>query len=94
MRNEHELNDLWPVVRSHASASLRPDLARRVLDRARAAREELSPTVILTIGLGTAMACLALTVSLASWRIHKNSEKAIEQWVAFSMDDSGNDQDI
>lgn len=95
MPNEHNLNDLWPHVRARGASALKPDLARRVIERARAAREDLSPAAMLTIGIGTAMACLALTLSLNSWRVHKNSENAIEQWVAFNSDSNGgSDQDI
>jgi hypothetical protein len=94
MKNEHELNDLWPDILSHGTASLKPDFARRVLLRAAAFRDEISPSAAWTIGLSTAFACLALTLAINMWNARRQSDKVIAQWSAFVVEDSIPDQEI
>jgi hypothetical protein len=93
MQNDPDsLETLWPSLSERGAAALRPHLARRVIDRLQAAREELSPSTTLLVGLGTALACLTLTLALNFLNARRASEQAIEQWSAFTVDDDGTDQ--
>lgn len=87
MKNESELSELWPDVRDRGAAALRPGLASRVLARAAAARDDLRPGLALALGLGTAIACLALTVLFTAVKVQRSSDTAISQWEAFGTDD-------
>lgn len=92
MKNEHDIEALWPELRGRGEAALKPNLAGRVLSRANALKEELSTGSTLTLGLATALACLTLTVAVSAWKAHHASDRAIAEWAALA-DDNSPDQD-
>lgn len=80
MKNEPDLTELWPAIRDGGAAALRPNLAGRVLARMAAAREELTTQTTILVGLGTAMACLMLTLALDLWSERSARDDALAQW--------------
>lgn len=86
MKNAPELADLWTDITDAGSACLRPNFSGRVMARRRAEiHAELSNRSILTIGLGTAIACLTLTVAFSAWKARHSSNQAMAQWSAFHV---------
>ena len=88
MKNEPDLNELWPIIRECGEASLRPNLSGRVLARLAAAREELTTQTTILLGLGTAMACLMLTLALNFWSERRASDDALDQWSAIASENA------
>lgn len=88
MKSEHELAALWPEIQNRGSAALHAHLARRVMQRVAAAREEFNSRQAMVVGLGTALACLALTLAVNLWSVSDASNQALDQWRAFNVDDS------
>jgi len=93
MKNEAELNELWPDIVSRGSAALRPGLASRALRRAAALRDEISPATAWAVALSTAFACLALTLAVSQWTSRVQSDRAIAEWSAFSVSSELPDQE-
>lgn len=94
MKNEPDLAALWPEVQTRGAAALRPNFARRILQRVAVAREEFNARHAMVVGLSTALACLALTLALNLWSVRHASDQAIAQWRAFAVDDSTADTEI
>lgn len=93
MKNEHDMSELWPSVRQCGAAALQPDFARRVFERAAAAaREELTPRMAWTVFVGTALACLVLTLAINHWTTQRSTESVVAEWNALGQIDSSNDQ--
>lgn len=94
MKNEPNPLEVWPEIRERGSAALCPYFAQRVFQRVAVMRDELSPRVAWTVGLSTAVACLALTLAINRWASERQTEKAIEAWNAFTLSDNIPDQEI
>jgi hypothetical protein len=93
MKNEPDLSELWPAIREGGNAALRPNLASRVFARMAAAREELTTQTTILVGLGTAMACLMLTLALNLWSEQRAREEALAQWSVISTENAALEQD-
>ena len=72
---------------------LRPDLAGRVFARLAAAREDLTPQTTILVGLGTAVACLMLTLILNLWNEHRARDDALAQWSVLATEKTALDQE-
>lgn len=91
MKNEYDLDALWPQLSARGAAALRPNLAARVLEKHKrelAMPQVLSVRNILTLGTATALACLTLTLAFSAWKAHHDSKQAMEQWAGFRIDNS------
>ena len=93
MKNEPDLSELWPAIRDGGMAALRPNLAGRVLARMAAAREELTTQTTILLGLGTAMACLMLTLALNLWSERSARDDALAQWNVVATENAALEQD-
>jgi hypothetical protein len=93
MKNEPDLSELWPAIREGGTAALRPNLASRVFARMAAAREELTPRTTILVGLGTAVACLMLTLVLNLWSEQRARDDALAQWNVLATENATLDQE-
>jgi hypothetical protein len=93
MQNDPELSALWPEIRERGNAALRPNLARRVIDRC-TQHDDFSPRIAYTVALCTAIVCMALTLAIDLWTARRASDNAMAQWNAFSMAYDNGDQEI
>ena len=93
MKNEPDLSELWPAIREGGAAALRPHLARRVFARMAAAREELTTRTTILVGLGTAVACLMLTLVLNLWSEQRARDDALAQWNVLATENATLEQE-
>ncbi len=93
MKNEPDLSELWPAIREGGTAALRPNLAGRVFARVAMAREELTPRTTILVGLGTAVACLMLTLVLNLWSEQRARDDALTQWNVLATENATLDQE-
>jgi hypothetical protein len=93
MKNEPDLSELWPAIRDGGTAALRPNLAGRVLARIAEAREDLTTQTTILVGLGTAMACLMLTLALNLWSERNARDDALAQWNVVETEKAALDQE-
>ena len=93
MKNAPDLDVFWPEIHARGAAALKPHLARRVLARVVAARDELNTQTAILLGLGTAVACLVLTLALTLWSERRATDAALDQWSALASENASFDQD-
>ena len=93
MKNEPDLSELWPAIRERGAAALRPRLARRVFARMAAARQELTTQTTILVGLGTAVACLMLTLALNLWSEQRARDEALAQWNVLATENATLEQE-
>jgi hypothetical protein len=93
MKNEPDLSELWPAIREGGTAALRPNLTRRVFARMAAAREELTTQTTILFGLGTAVACLMLTLVLNLWSEQRARDEALAQWNVLATENATLEQE-
>ena len=93
MKNEPDLSELWPAIREGGIAALRPNLAGRVFARMAAAREELTTQTTILVGLGTAVACLMLTLVLNLWSEQRARDEALAQWNVLATENATLEQE-
>ena len=93
MKSETDLSELWPAIREGGAAALRPQVARRVFARMAAAREELTTQTTILVGLGTAVACLMLTLVLNLWSEQRARDEALAQWNVLATENATLEQE-
>jgi hypothetical protein len=93
MKSETDLSELWPAIREGGTAALRPHLALRVFARMAAAREELTTQTTILVGLGTAMACLMLTLALNLLSEQRARDEALAQWNVLATENATLEQE-
>ncbi|MFA5263001.1 MAG: hypothetical protein WC378_04185 [Opitutaceae bacterium] len=93
MQNDPKLSALWPEIRERGASALRPNLARRVIDRC-IAQNDFSPRIACTVALCTTIACIALTLAVNLWTARRASDTAMAQWNEFTMSYDNGDQEI